>query len=214
MTPRTPAFTPRFRAEFAELIQWRRDVRRFTAAPVDPGILSECLELANLAPSVGLSQPWRFIQLDDQARRDRIVASFQRCNADALQTYDGETAGKYARLKLEGLREAPVHLAVFADTATAQGKQLGRHTMPEMLNYSVVTAVHTLWLAARAHGLGVGWVSILDPADVAKACDAHPDWSLIAYLCIGWPEADSREPELQRAEWETRSGLNGNFRCI
>lgn len=214
MKQQAPEFTDSFRDALTDLIRWRRDVRRFSTAPVDAEIIMHCLELANLAPSVGLSQPWRFVQLDDPARRRRVIASFERCNAEALKTYTGATAGKYARLKLEGLREAPVQMAVFADAATAKGKRLGRLTMPEMLNYSVVTAVHTFWLAARARGLGVGWVSILDPKDVAQACDAPADWSLIAYLCIGWPQADSQEPELQRADWETRSGLNGHFRRL
>ncbi len=214
MIEQAPDFTADFRSTFADLIRWRRDVRRFGQRPVDPGIVTECLELANLAPSVGLSQPWRFVQLDDPARRARIIASFERCNADALKAYDTETGGKYAQLKLEGLREAPVHLAVFADTATSKGKRLGQLTMPEMLNYSVVTAVHTLWLAARAHGLGVGWVSIIDPDDVAQACDAPQDWSLIAYLCIGWPLEHNLEPELQRSDWENRAALNGHFRRL
>lgn len=214
MTGQPPDFSQNFRAGFADLIRWRRDIRRFDPKPVDPAIINDCLELANLAPSVGLSQPWRFTQLDDPARRAQITASFERCNAEALKTYDSETASKYARLKLEGLREAPVQFAVFADTATTRGKRLGRHTMPEMLNYSVVTAVHTFWLAARTHGLGVGWVSILDPQDVAQACNAPPDWTLIAYLCVGWPIEHTLEPELQRADWETRTGLNGNFQRL
>ena len=214
MTGPAPEFSQQFRAGFADLIRWRRDVRRFATRPVEPAILNDCLELANLAPSVGLSQPWRFVQLDDAARRATVVASFERCNAAALKTYEDETAGKYARLKLEGLREAPIHLAVFADAATNQGKRLGRLAMPEMLAYSVVTAVHTFWLAARTHGLGVGWVSILDPRDVAAACDAPPDWALIAYLCVGWPLKHALEPELQRADWETRTGLNGNFQRL
>ena len=211
MTDRTPHFSPQFRASFTDLIRWRRDVRRFDSRGVDAAIISECLELANLAPSVGLSQPWRFIQLDNATRRAAVIASFERCNAQALETYDGETANKYARLKLEGLREAPIHLAVFADTATGQGKRLGRLTMPEMLNYSVVTAVHTFWLAARTHGLGVGWVSILDPHDVASACNVPKDWVLIAYLCIGWPRDHTTEPELQHAGWEARSDLDSLF---
>ena len=209
MTP--PTFSQQFRDEFAELVRWRRDVRRFRSDPVDNAIVTDCLELANLAPSVGLSQPWRFVALADPSRRRQVVASFKRCNQDALKTYDETDQARYARLKLEGLNDAPVHLAVFADQSTAKGKSLGRRTMPEMLHYSVVTAVHTFWLAARSHGLGVGWVSILEPEEVASACNAPDDWSLIAYLCIGWPLDETEQPELERAGWEQRSQLNGTF---
>ena len=211
MTTPSPTFSQAFRREFAQLVRWRRDVRRFRPDDVDSAILTDCLELANLAPSVGLSQPWRFVELANPQRRAQVIASFKRCNRDALKTYDADDQARYARLKLEGLTEAPVHLAVFADQSTAKGKSLGRRTMPEMLQYSVVTAVHTFWLAARSHGLGVGWVSILEPDDVARACDAPADWSLIAYLCVGWPLEQTAQPELERAGWEDRAALNRNF---
>ena len=209
MTDTPPEFSEAFRDDFAQLIRWRRDVRRFQHTPVDRDIIEECLELANMAPSVGLSQPWRFVEVINPDAKASVVSSFERCNADALNSYDDDNRALYARLKLEGLREAPVQMAVFADLATEQGKQLGRRTMPEMLQYSVVTAIHTFWLAARTHGLGVGWVSILDPDDVCRACDAPADWALVAYLCIGWPQDEARTPELQRAGWEERQGLNG-----
>jgi len=107
-------------------------------------------------------------------------------------------------LKLEGLSQAPVHLAVCADEATAQGAGLGRQTMPETIRYSVVAAIQTLWLAARAEGLGVGWVSILDPAEIKRTLDLPADWSFIAYLCLGWPEEEHADPELERHGWEQR----------
>lgn len=207
----SPAFSQEFRHELSQLVRWRRDVRRFKPDPVDEAILTDCLELANLAPSVGLSQPWRFVELQDPTRRAQIIASFKRCNQAALHSYGEDDQSCYAKLKLEGLNEAPVHLAVFADTATPKGKSLGRRTMPEMLHYSVVTAVHTFWLAARSHGLGVGWVSILEPGDVADACNAQADWSLIAYLCVGWPLEQTKQPELERAGWEQRAAMGSNF---
>ena len=107
-------------------------------------------------------------------------------------------------MKLEGLEQAPVHLAVCADEATAQGAGLGRRTMPETIRYSVVAAIQTLWLAARAEGLGVGWVSILDPEAARATLDLPEDWSFVAYLCLGWPEADNDVPELEREGWERR----------
>src|SRR5208282_6766937 len=161
-------------------------------------------ELACLAPSVGLSQPWRFVIVEDGAARAAIRKNFAACNAQALAAQSPQRAGLYARLKLAGLEEAPAHFAVFADRSTAQGHGLGRHTMPEMIEYSVVTAVHTIWLAARAEGIGLGWVSILDPARVAVILDVPSHWSFIGYLCIGYPQHADVVPELERANWEYR----------
>jgi 5,6-dimethylbenzimidazole synthase len=151
-----------------------------------------------------LSQPWRFVLVADAARRAAVRAGFERCNAEALAAYAGERAERYARLKLAGLDEAPVHLAVFADRGTPQGHGLGRRTMPEMAEYSVVMAIHTLWLVARAEGLGLGWVSILDPAEVTRALEVPGDWIFLGYFCLGYPESDEATPELQRQGWEQR----------
>lgn len=197
-------FDDKFQEDFEALIKWRRDVRRFRPDPIDPRLLAHLLKLADLAPSVGLSQPWRFVRVDGEDRRARVIASFERCNDRALNAYEGEDKALYARLKLEGLREAPIHLAVFADETTNKGKGLGQQTMPETLCYSVVMAVHTFWLAARAAGVGVGWVSILEPEAVRAAADAPEGWTLVAYLCVGWPVEEHAEPELQRAGWERR----------
>jgi 5,6-dimethylbenzimidazole synthase len=199
-----PEFDAAFRATLRQLLEWRRDVRRFRADPVEPRLLMQLIEAAQLAPSVGLSQPWRFVTVEDAQRRAAIIADFEACNADALADYEAERAQSYAGLKLAGLREAPVHLAVFADRGTTQGHGLGRRTMPEMIDYSAVLAVHTLWLAARAEGIGLGWVSILDPAAVRRILEVPDDWRFIAYLCLGYPETEAPRPELERAGWETR----------
>ena len=199
-----PAFDEGFRQALGELIAWRRDVRRFRAEPVDPALLEALLDLACLAPSVGNSQPWRFVTVDAAARRARVLEIFRACSDAALSGYGGARAELYARLKLSGLAEAPLHLAVFADTATAAGDGLGRQTMPETLRYSAVLAVHTFWLAARAHGLGVGWVSILDPAAVAQTLETPADWTLVAYLCVGYPVEEHLDPELERHGWQPR----------
>ena len=134
----------------------------------------------------------------------RSAPTSSSCNRQALAAQDGARAELYARLKLAGLDQAPRHLAVFADPEPAQGHGLGRRTMPETVAYSAVIAVHTLWLAARAAGLGVGWVSILDPAQVGATLDVNPGWTFVAYLCLGYPEADSAIPELERAGWQRR----------
>ena len=198
----TPDFTEDFRGELLELFRWRRDVRRFRAQPLESGALDRLLDAACLAPSVGNSQPWRFVRVVEASRRAAVSAEFERCNEQALSGYGGERAAKYAALKLAGLDEAPLHLAVFVDHATTAGHGLGRQTMPETAAYSVVSAVHTLWLAARAEGIGVGWLSILDGGTVAAILDVPQEWRLVAYLCIGYPQEEHLDPELERHDWQ------------
>lgn len=199
-----PAFDGAFRDQLEALFRWRRDVRRFRSEPLPAGLVDGLIGLAALAPSVGNSQPWRFVKVDDLDRRAAIRRNFARCNQQALSAYAEERARLYATLKLAGLDEAPAHLAVFADTETALGHGLGRQTMPETLIYSVVGAIHALWLAARAHGIGLGWVSILDPGEAASSLAVPADWSLVAYLCLGYPVEEHTDPELDRHGWQRR----------
>jgi 5,6-dimethylbenzimidazole synthase len=208
-TPEPPPghFDREFRQLFRDLILWRRDVRRFRRDAVDPLLMHSLLELASHAPSVGYCQPWRFVLVESSERREQVKASFARANARALENYEGEQRAQYARLKLEGLANAPVHVAVFADEATQEGSGLGRHTMPETLRYSVVAAVQTLWLAARAEGLGLGWVSIVEPDIIRRVLDVPQSWALVAYLCIGWPVEEHLDPELDRHRWQQRLDL-------
>ena len=193
-----------FRARLRDLMVWRRDVRRFWRDPLPSGTLDALIELACLAPSVGLSQPWRFVVVDDEETRAAIRRNFATCNAEALAAQQPERAALYARLKLTGLEEAPSQFAVFADRSTAQGHGLGRRTMPEMIEYSAVTAVHTIWLAARAQGVGMGWVSILDPQTVAQLLDVPAEWKFIGYFCLGYPQLAETAPELEQVGWEKR----------
>ena len=197
-------FDDSFRAALRELLVWRRDVRRFRSDPLPPGTLECLIELACLAPSVGLSQPWRFVIVENPARRRAMLEEFKSCNADALKSYTGELAARYAGLKLAGMEEAPAQMAVFADPATGLGHDLGRRTMPEMAEYSAVAAVSMMWLAARAEGIGMGWVSILDPARVAGILEVPTAWRFIGYFCFGYPCAEHDSPELERAGWEHR----------
>jgi 5,6-dimethylbenzimidazole synthase len=197
-------FDATFRETFRDLVLWRRDVRRFRTDPVDERLLDDLIEIATHAPSVGLSQPWRFVKVKSPERRRAVWESFARANERALQGYEGEQKANYMGLKLAGMKEAPIHLAVFADEATLTGSGLGRQTMPETLRYSVVAAVQTLWLAARAYGLGMGWVSIFDPAEVTRALDVPQTWKLVAYLDLGWPAEEHLDPELERHHWEQR----------
>jgi 5,6-dimethylbenzimidazole synthase len=200
----TERFDPAFRAQLRDLLVWRRDVRRFRREPLPAGTLEALIELACLAPSVGLSQPWRFVIVEDAGIRAAVRRNFEACNAQALAAQESERAGLYARLKLAGLDEAPCQFAVFADRATAQGHGLGRLTMPEMIDYSAVTAVHTIWLAARAQGIGLGWVSILDPQAITALLDVPDSWKFIGFFCLGYPAAEATIPELEQAQWERR----------
>ncbi len=199
-----PLFDDDFRARLHDLFRWRRDVRHFRHDPLPPGMLDDLLDITALSPSVGLSQPWRFVTVDDPARRAAVRASFLASNADALAAMPTDRQALYARLKLAGLDEAPCHLALFVESEPAQGAGLGRRTVPETLAYSAVIAAHTLWLAARAAGIGMGWVSILDPQSVTAALDVPATWRLIGYFCIGYPLGDDDTPELERVGWETR----------
>lgn len=197
-----PEFNGAFRTKLSELFAWRRDVRHFRTDPIPMETIAGLVREASHSPSVGYSQPWRFVTVESADRRRLVAASFERANAEALNGYAGDDAAKYAGLKLSGLREAPVHLAVFCDTQTETGKGLGRQTMPETLAYSVAMAIYTFWLAARARGIGAGWVSILDPNSVMQALDVPSTWQLVAYLCVGYPNEEHDVPELRRAGWE------------
>lgn len=199
-----PVFDTAFREKFHDLVLWRRDVRRFRSDPVDSMLLDDLIEIATHAPSVGLSQPWRFVKVESAECRAAAMQSFLKANAEALEGYAGDHKKAYAGLKLAGLKEAPVQLAIFSDEGTSTGSGLGRQTMPESLRYSVVAAVQTLWLAARAEGVGMGWISILDVDMVVRALDVPEGWKLVAYLCIGWPAEEHLDPELERHHWEVR----------
>lgn len=201
------SFDEAFRRQLRELFRWRRDVRRFRSDPLPDGTMERLIEIACLSPSVGLSQPWRFVLVEDHARRRLVIEDFKACNAKALHSYSGERAAHYARLKLAGLEEAPGHLAVFAEKEGKTGHGLGRMTMPETIEYSVVAAICSMWLAARAEGIGLGWVSILNPERVNEILDVPKSWKFIGYLCLGYPEAEFDKPELERTNWEHRGAV-------
>lgn len=198
------SFPEDFQSQLTRLLRWRRDVRRFRTDPVDEALLTECLDAFLLAPSVGLSEPWRVVQVESPTARKNAYENFKAANADALAGYGGDKAKTYAGLKLSGMSDAPVQLAIYCDETTDKGAGLGSKTMPEMRRYSVVGAINLFWLTTRARGLGVGWVSILDPDQLNKDLDVPNNWSLVAYLCVGWPEDVSKTPELEQLGWEDR----------
>lgn len=200
-----PTFDAAFGERLEALLRWRRDVRRFRADPLPEAEMQALFAAAALAPSVGNAQPWRFVRLRSPAIRAALAAHVDRAAADAAAALpDAERRARYGRLRLHGLREAPELLAVFSDEAPAAGHGLGRATMPETLRYSTVMAIHTLWLAARARGIGVGWVSILDAGRVTRMLDVPLAWQLVAILCIGYPERSSAAPELEEQHWQAR----------
>ncbi len=146
------------------------------------------------------------IRVESPSARAAALGNFETANAEALSGYSSEKAARYARLKLSGMRDAPVQLAIYCDDGTTKGHGLGAKTMPEMRRYSVVSAVTLFWLALRSEGLGLGWVSILDPDQLNRDLDVPAEWKLIGYFCIGKPEAQSLTPELQQVGWEKRRG--------
>lgn len=201
----TSSFDPVFCSQLDTLLAWRRDVRHFSPQPLVDGLVESLLDQACCTPSVGNSQPWRFVRVVTPSLRAAIIASAEAANAAAADAYaDPEQRQAYLALKLHGLRDAPEHIAVFCDTAGSAGAGLGRQTMPETLDYSVVLAIHTLWLTARARGVGLGWVSILDPVTVVRLLTVPPAWRLIGYVCLGLPLVETDIPELEARGWQPR----------
>ena len=199
-----PNFDNAFRHQLASLMAWRRDVRTFTGASIDPAAWEAILGSLETAPSVGLSQPWRIVRVLTSQARERVRRNFCDANAEALSAQDPDRADTYAKLKLQGIDTAPEQLAVFCDPEPLQGHGLGRRTIPQTVHDSAVCAIMQVWLTARAHGVGLGWVSILDPARLAMDLNVPANWSHVAYLCLGYPAEEQSVPELERQLWETR----------
>ncbi len=179
----------------------------FSERPLPENVLNRILEAAHQAPSVGLMQPTRFIVIRDLSTRMAIHNNFKEASAIAASSYAGDRRDLYKTLKLEGILEAPQNLCVVCDHRSERGHKLGRQTMQQTAVYSTVCAIQNLWLAARAEGVGVGWVSILDP-DTLRLTLGIPDHLLtVAYLCIGYVDSFDDFPELERHGWEKRLPL-------
>ncbi len=201
-----PDFSPEEIAAVYRVIRERRDMRHFLPGPVDPDVLQRLLWAAHQAPSVGFMQPWRFIRITDPALRRRIhalvEAEIQR-TAEAL----GDRSEDFLRLKVEGVRECGELLAA----VLADGRErhvFGRRTLPEMDLASVACAIQNLWLAARAEGLGMGWVSLFDPVQLAELLAIPPGGKPVALLCLGHVEAFYPRPMLEIERWQARLPLN------
>lgn len=187
-----------------EVILHRRDVRgnRFLPTPLEDAVIDQLLMAALNAPSVGFSQPWEFVLIRDQVVKQQVRNSFQEENAKALPQFSEEKQPEYIRLKLEGIMEAPLNIAVFYKPSDKP--VLGQMAMPEAGLYSVVCAVQNMWLMARALNIGVGWVSILDAEKVKRILHAPADNKLVAYLCVGYTNGFYSQPELEILQWEKR----------
>jgi 5,6-dimethylbenzimidazole synthase len=188
----------------------RRDVRSFFKPDeISDDVLARLLDAAHHAPSVGLMQPWRFIVIRHRQVRQTVYEIFDRASRAAAQIYTDDRRAMYDTLKLAGILQAPINLCVTCDEATARGHGLGRQTMRETGVYSTVCAVQNLWLAARAEGVGVGWVSILDVDELRAALDIPEVVVPVAYLCLGYVTEFGTEPDLEIKGWEQRAPLAG-----
>jgi 5,6-dimethylbenzimidazole synthase len=203
-----PPFSSLEREAVYRVIAERRDVRRgFLDAPLPDDLIRRLLAAAHSAPSVGLMQPSRFIVIRDYSVRQGVHRIFEAANQRARDSYSGEQAERYSGLKLEGILEAPQNLCVVCDAKNERGHGLGRQTMPQTAIYSTVCAIQNFWLAARSEGVGVGWVSILDPVELSKVLEIPDHLTLVAYLCFGYVDDFSSRPDLERLGWEKRVDL-------
>ncbi len=186
-------------------IHERRDVRdQFLPDPLPADLIERLLGAAHAAPSVGFMQPWNFTLVNDAATKERAWEAFSRANAEAANMFEGEKQALYRSLKLEGIRKAPLSICVTCDPTRGGDVVLGRTHNPRMDVYSTVCAVQNLWLAARAEGIGVGWVSIFHDADIRDILGIPDHIEIVAWLCLGRVDMLYQEPELAVKGWRQR----------
>ncbi len=196
------------KAGFYKAVFTRRDVRSgFTGSEVGAAALARVLRAAHHAPSVGFSQPWNFILVRDRATRERVKRSFEEERLRSSRLVEEPRRSEYLSFKLEGILDAPVNVCVTYDPSRSGPFVIGRASAPEAGAYSVCCAVQNLWLAARAEGLGVGWVSILSNEALAGALGLPDGVTPVAYLCLGHVEEFAPRPDLEEAGWLPRLGL-------
>jgi len=204
-----PGFDDEARRGVYRAIYERRDVRsHFLPDPVSDEILGRLLDAAHHAPSVGMMQPWEFILIRDIKVRQKVHEAFDRAREAAAQIYpNDERRALYLSLKLAGILDAPVNMCVVCDPSCDRGHGLGRQTMPETPMYSTVCAIQNLWLAARAEGIGVGWVSIFEIPELKELLHIPAHIVPVAYLCIGHVSGFDAQAELDAKGWERRISL-------
>lgn len=185
-----------------DIMRHRRDVRgnRFIDKEVPDKVIGKLLDAALLAPSVGYSQPWQFVVIRQESIKQQVYDSFCEQTVQASDLFSGKKKDDYKQLKLEGILEAPVNIAVFY--LPTEGPVLGQTCMKDMGRFSVVCAIQNMWLMARALNVGIGWVSIVDPNKVKKAVNAPKESELIGYLCVGYVDEFLDEPELKKMAWD------------
>lgn len=202
------AFSVAERDAIYHAIETRRDVRdQFLPTPLPDALIARLLHAAHHAPSVGFMQPWNFILVRDPAIRQSAYEAFQRANEEAALQFEGARRDSYRSLKLEGIRKAPLSICITCDPDRAGPVVLGRTHNPRMDAFSTVCAVQNLWLAARAEGVGVGWVSIFHDADIRALLNIPERIEIIAWLCLGFVDELYAEPELALKGWRQRLAL-------
>lgn len=196
------------RAAVYRAILERRDVRRgFLSESLPDEVLMRLLTAAHHAGSVGFMQPWDFVVVRKKATKRAVKALFRQTNGDAAAQYEGARASLYRSLKLEGIEEAPVNLCVTCSRQRGGRAVLGRSTVRDTDLYSTCCAIQNLWLVARAEGIGVGWVSIMDHAALKRVLGIPQSVKVLAYLCLGYVSEFARRPDLETAGWRARLPL-------
>ena len=201
------AFPGAVRAALADVIAARRDVRRFRPDPVDPAVVTEILAAGHAAPSVGHSQPWRFIVVQDPALRARAAVMADRARLAQARELDPDSARHLRSLQLDGIREAPAGIVVCCDRRARPAGVLGRATFPDADLWSCACAIENIWLTARGHGLGLGWVTLFDPAELGELLGLPDGVVTLGWLCLGWPDERPPAPGLERQGWSRRLPL-------
>jgi nicotinate-nucleotide--dimethylbenzimidazole phosphoribosyltransferase len=206
--PMAWAFPPADRDALHRVIAARRDIRRFRPDPIPDATLTRVLTAAHAAPSVGHSQPWRFIVVTAAETRERAALLADRERIAQAAQMSPESARRLLDLQLEGLRESPVGLVVCCDRRTPPAGVLGRATFPDTDMWSCACGIQNLWLAARAEGLGLGWVTLFKPADLAELLSLPDGVVTLGWLCLGWPDERPPAPGLERAGWSRKAPLD------
>jgi 5,6-dimethylbenzimidazole synthase len=197
------------RAAVYRVIFERRDVRRnFLQKPIADDVLARILTAAHHAGSVGFMQPWDFVVIRQRTTKKAVKQLFRRTNAQAAMRYEGAREALYRSLKLEGIEEAPVNIGVTCSRQRGGPHVLGRSTVRDTDLYSTCCAIQNLWLAARAEGIGVGWVSIMDHGALKQVLGIPRPVKVLAYLCLGYVSDFAVRPELETAGWRARIPVN------
>ncbi|MFQ3245787.1 MAG: 5,6-dimethylbenzimidazole synthase [Arenicella sp.] len=194
-----------------QIMMLRRDVRgnHFNDRAISESDINKILHAGSLAPSVGFSQPWEFVVIRNKSIKQAIADNFKRENGKAAELFEDQKHDQYVKLKLEGILETPINIAVFYRPSPEP--VLGQTSMVEMGEYSVVCAIQNMWLMARAMNIGIGWVSILDANSVKETLNAPQENKLVAYLCVGHVDTFLDKPELETLSWKQRKSTDSSI---